>query len=384
MQPLPFLPYGRPSIDASDKTAVVEALSGEVITRGVPVQEFETQMAAYVGADYAVAFSSGSTALSAAYWAMEIGPQDQILVSPNTFIATTATASTLGAAVRFVDIDRAHGGMSFDQTIANLDYPSLEGRLVVVPVHFAGIALDMQALYRAARQANVYFIEDAAHALGSYYPDGRRVGCCAYSAMTIFSFHPVKAITTGEGGMVTTNDPDLYEKLLLARNSGIVRENGWKYSVPRCANNFHMNHMEAALGLSQLKRLETFIVKRRKLVRHYRAALEGRAHIRLFDSIYDERTAYHLMVAQIDFHALKTTRDAFMEELLQRGIGTQLHYIPLYRHGCYADAQPIVDYFPEMEQYYAQALSLPLFYDMTEADVDRVVRSVDQVIESLR
>lgn len=385
-----FLPYSRQSITEQDIEAVSEALRGEQITRGSNVEAFEAAFAAYVGADYAVAFSSGSTALAATYGAGEIGPSDRVLSSPNTFIATTGFATERGARLALADITLDSGNIDLERIEPQLEYLSLKGRLFVVPVHFAGIAVDMERLEQMIRGVNVMVIEDAAHALGSVYPDGRKVGCCAHSDMTIFSFHPVKTITTGEGGMVTTNDPDLYRKLKLFRNSGIVRDAEhlkegvsapWYYEVQQISGNFHLTEFQAALGLSQLKRLDSFVAKRRALVGYYRSQLAGMEGVGLFNSSYDPQTAYHLMVVQIDFNRFRTSRTEVMEELRRQEIGTQYHYIPLYRQPCYRRLVGCdEELFPAMESYYHSALSIPLFPEMTPNDVERVCQCLKETL----
>lgn len=375
-----FLPYGKPSLNEMDKKSVQEALGSETLTRGPLVAQFEEALAAYVGARFAVAFNSGSTALSASYFAAGVGPSDKVLTTPNSFIATIGPAIQAGATPLFVDIDRKSGNLRVDQVIENLDFQSISGKLFFVPVHFSGIAVDVESVATQIKNAQTVIIEDAAHAIGSSYADGVKVGACPFSDMTMFSFHPVKTITTGEGGAVTTNDEQLYEKLKFYRNNGIVRDlpdskGPWYYEVQGLTGNYHLTEMQAALGLSQLQRIDAFVEKRRALVKRYREKLEGAKGITLFDPAYDAESAYHLFVAQIDFESLKTDRNAFMEALKKENIGTQLHYIPLYRHPAlkerYGDLE---SYFPEMEKYYQEALSLPLYYDLEFEDVDRIVR----------
>lgn len=380
-----FLPYGHQSINEADIAAVASSLKGDIITRGPVVEAFEKAVADYVGAKFAVAFTSGSTALEACYVAGEIAPGDRVLTSPNSFIASSGPASLRGADIVFVDIDRHTGNLDLEAAVLNFQFRSLKGKLFIVPVHFSGIAVDMQHLHQEAGATNIVVIEDAAHAIGSYYPDGKKVGSCAYSDMTVFSFHPVKTITTGEGGMVTTNDPHLYEKLKVFRNSGIQRDPPfirgkpapWYYEVEEISGNYHMNDLQAALGISQLSRIDQFVEKRRQLVTRYRAQLKGIPYIKLFDDSQDAYTAFHLMVVQIDFQGLKTTRTEVMNALKEAGIGTQLHYIPLYRHPCYRDKiGEIEQYFPEMEAYYAEALSLPLYFDLKIENVDEICKNL--------
>lgn len=382
-----ILPYGSPSISDEDRKAVLEALESTTLTRGPRTEEFEAAIARYVGAEYAVSFNSGSTALAACYFAGDVSERDRVLTTPNTFIATVGPAMQKGAQPVFIDIDRNSGNFLLSQAEFNLSYSSVGGKLFVAPVHFSGIAVDMAALTSHIRGTNVIVIEDAAHALGSKYPDGQMVGCCAHSDMTIFSFHPVKTISTGEGGMVTTNDPEIARKLKLYRNNGIVRDlpnakGPWEYQVQELTGNFHITEIQAALGNSQLARIDQFIEKRRLLVQRYRSQLEGVNGVRLFDASYDDRTAYHLFVVQIDFEKLKMTKERAMERLKVEGIGTQYHYIPLYRHPAVSRVTgDIEEYFPEMEAYFKQALSLPLYYDLTLEEVDRVAAAIKQLVK---
>lgn len=376
-----FLPYGKQSITTEDVNMVVAALQSDWITRGPKVEEFEQAVAKYCGAKYAVAFSSGTAALMGACHAADVGFNDRLITTPNTFVATVGAATQMGATPVFIDIDRSTGNLNLEHLKHTVEAPFTRGKQVIIPVHFAGIAVDMAKLDHSLVNPDSIVIEDAAHAIGSSYPDGKKVGCCAYSAMTTFSFHPVKTITSGEGGMVTTNDPYLYYSLKRSRNNGIERQSGhpnpWLYDVIEITGNFNFTDIQAALGLSQLSKLDAFASKRRELVLAYREALRDVPHIKLFSADHDSATCYHLMVVQIDFEALKISRAELMEKLREKGIGTQVHYIPVYRHSFFTKKSgDISQHFPETEAYYAQALSLPLFPSMTVEDVNRVVNAI--------
>lgn len=386
-----FLPYARQSIQEADVQAVSEALRGEIITRGNYVTQFEQAIANYCGVRYAVAFNNGTTALMAAYFAAGLSPFDRILTTPNTFIATVGAAVQAGVTPHFIDIDRSTGNLNLSLIKSHLNFRSTRGKLIILPVHFAGIAIDMKELSTLLYPyPDTIVIEDAAHAIGSSYPTGEKVGSCAWSQLTIFSFHPAKTITTGEGGMVTTNDPDLYHRLQLYRNNGIEREAPYLkkeakpgyYEVQAITGNFNFTDFQAALGLSQLQRLDQFIDKRRRLLHIYRKLLGNVPNLRLLSDQQDAITAFHLCVVQIDFAKHKTTREVVMQKLHEKGIGTQVHYIPLYYH-------PVLSHLhekgilacPEMEIYYKEALSFPLYYDLKESEVERVCAELKRLLK---
>lgn len=386
-----FLPYAKQSINADDLNAVNESLQSEFLTRGPKVEAFEDAVAQYCGARYAVSFNSGTSALLAACHAAQLKPFDRLITTPNTFVATVGCALHYGVEPLFVDIDRKTGNMDLNEVELNIHFESSRGRNIYMPVHFAGIPVDIERLNNMITDPEAVIIEDAAHAIGSEYADGQKVGCCISSQMTIFSFHPAKTMTTGEGGMVLTNEEDYCRRLRLFRNNGIERDPKylkgqpapWYYEVNEISGNYHMTEMQAALGLSQLARLDTFVAKRRELWQRYREKLADMPHVRLFEPEAVEKVAFHLMVVQIDFAAYGTTRTELMEKLKEQAIGTQLHYIPVYRHPFLAEGrQDISSYFPQMEAYYAQALSLPLYYDMTNEDVDRVVDALKACLQA--
>jgi len=384
-----FIPYAKQSITEGDLREVNEALKQDLITRGPLVASFERAVADYCEAKYAVAFNSGTTALFAACYAAKINQNDRCLTTPNSFIATSGALMARNATPVFVDIDPTTGNMDLELLGYNLEQKSLKGRNVILPVHFSGIPVDMEKIDNSLRDPNVVIIEDAAHAFGSTYRCGKKVGSCEWSQMTIFSFHPTKQLTAGEGGIVTTNDEELYHRLQLYRNNGIEREapylegesTPWGYEVVDVTGNFNFTEFQAALGLSQLKRIDEIVKKRRSLMKTYRKLLKGMSKVRLFTDEYDDHVSFHICVAQIDFAACKKTRTQVMNNLKERGIGTQVHYIPLYRHPCIKKtAGDISEYFPKMEAYYAQALSLPLYYDLSTEDVAFVVQQLKEVL----
>lgn len=389
-----FLPYAKQSISAEDISEVSKALASNVITRGPHVEAFEKELARCCDANYAVVFHSGTAALSAAYRAGGLSSSDRVITTPNSFIATVGPALSEKATPVFIDIDPKTGNLDLEQLKFNLEETSTRGKTFIVPVHFAGVAVDMKKLDLLVNDPTTVIIEDAAHALGSFYPSGEKVGSCRYSQMTIFSFHPAKTITSGEGGAVTTNDPVLYHLLKRYRNNGIERDEvlwnqadsdgGYEgyYEVEEISNNFNVTEMQAALGLSQLQRLNLFVEKRRELMKAYRQELQGVPHLQMFTDEYDEHSAFHLCVVQLNFKQLNTNRKDFIKLLKSKGIGTQVHYIPLYRHPVFVRLSgDIREYFPKMEKYYAEVLTLPLYYDMTMEDVKRVARALSEALK---
>lgn len=383
-----FLPYAKQSIDETDQRAIAEVITSEVITRGKKVEEFENGVAAFCGAKHGIAFSNGTAALYAAYHSVDLSSYDRVITTPNSFVATIASPLHTGARVVFVDIDRETGSLDLKQLEAELENSSLHtrGRTFIVPVHFAGMPVDMERVEAMVKDPNVVIIEDAAHAIGSSFDSENKVGCCRWGTMTIFSFHPAKTLTTGEGGMVMCNDDKLADRLRRYRNNGIERGRegvafpGY-YEVHEISNNFNVTEMQAALGCSQLKKLDDFVAKRRQLVKRYRQQLEDVKGVRLFTDEYDDLSAFHLFVVQIDFEQFGTTRKEVMERLKEQGIGTQVHYIPLYHHPAVKGiVGELGNYLGNMEAYYAQALTLPLYADLGESDVDRVCEVVKSVL----
>lgn len=391
--PQSVLGYGRQSIDQADVDAVVSALRSDFLTQGPAVDRFEAALAERVGARHAVAVSSGTAALHIACLAAGMGPGDRGVTAAMTFVASANCFLYAGAEVGFGDIDRETLGL----TPASVKNAFATARVdAVIPVHFAGLAhasTEIRALSK-----NRVIIEDAAHSIGGTYADGRPVGCGAYADMSVFSFHPVKTITTGEGGAVVTNDGELAHRLRVLRTHGVerdaarfvgddIRESGrakpWLYEQQMLGFNYRMTDIQAALGLSQLDKLDQFLARRRAIARRYDEAFSSLPHVRLPQSAPADRarSGHHLYIAVFDFAAMGTTRTAFMDKLRGRGIGSQVHYIPVYRQPYYVKRYGIgPTQYPNTENYYAGCLSLPFYPALTDEDVERVIDMVTQAV----
>ncbi len=353
-----MIPYGRHSVDDDDIAAVVQVLKGDWLTQGPAVPAFERAIAEQVEANYAVAFSSGTAALHAATSASGLGPGDVVATSPLTFVASANCSRYVGAHITLVDIDPKT--LLLDPT----DIPN--GITALVAVHYAGLPLDLTRLPYRPRVV----IEDAAHALGARTPDGP-VGNCARSDMAVFSFHPVKHITTGEGGMITTNDAELANELRKFRSHGIIptpEHGGWAYNAAGNGFNYRFTDIQAALGMSQLRKLGSFVTRRNELAERYRELLTDLPVVTPPPAPAGFLHAYHLFPIQV------SGRDKVYEHMWAAGIGVQVHYVPLHRHDVFADLRN--SRLPHADGAYSRLLSLPLFPTLTEAEQDLVVRSL--------
>ncbi len=389
-----MISYGRQHIDEDDIRAVVECLRSGALTQGPKVAEFEQAVSAYVGARFAVAISNGTAALHLAVMAADVAPDATVITSPITFVASANAALYVGARPVFSDVDPG--------TI-NLSPPALAETLVrnpgtqaVIPVHFAGLPCDMVAIKKSADRAGALIIEDAAHALGASYSDGKMVGSCAHSLMTTFSFHPVKSITTGEGGMITTNDEQVYRRLLRLRSHGINkgsdefldqdaaftdgRPNPWYYEMQELSFNYRITDIQCALGITQLAKLDKFVARRRQLVDRYDKAFVGSKLIRPIQLGQRDWSAHHLYAVRIDFAAAGISRENLMSQMRDHGVVTQVHYMPVPAHPYYRRLGYNPDHHPNAQVYYGQALSLPLFYDLTESQQDGVIAILKELI----
>ena len=389
-----MISYGRHHIDEADIQAVVDCLRSGALTQGPKVAEFEQAMLAYVGARYAVAVSSGTAALHIAALAAGVGPTSAVVTSPITFVASANAALYVGARPVFADVDPETTNISPSALAETLSQnPDTKA---VIPVHFAGLPCDMHAIKIIAAQAGALIIEDAAHALGSRYSDGKMVGCCAHSLMTIFSFHPVKSITTGEGGMITTNDEQIYRRLLRLRSHGINKgsddflnkeaaytdgiPNPWYYEMRELSFNYRITDIQCALGLAQLAKLDRFVKRRRQLVARYDKAFNGLKLIQPVQMSGRDRSAHHLYPVRIDFDAAGISRAELMNRLRGRGIISQVHYMPVPGHPYYRRLGFCPDNYPNAQAYYRQALSIPLYYDLTEEQQDTVISLLKELL----
>jgi UDP-4-amino-4,6-dideoxy-N-acetyl-beta-L-altrosamine transaminase len=382
----PFLPYGRQSIDDDDIAAVAAALRDDFLTTGPRVEAFEHAFAEQVGAAHAVACANGTAALHLAMLALGVGDGEVCIVPSITFLATANCARYVGAEVVFADVDPLSGLMT-EATLADA-IARCGGRKIaaVLPVHLRGDVAELPALRRLADAAGAALVEDACHALGSrmtFDNQPASAGDGRWSDMAVFSFHPVKTLTTAEGGMITTGDARLAERLRTLRSHGMIRPPGadaWVYEMPELGFNYRLPDVLCALGLSQLAKLPHFIERRRALARRYETALAALAPVvRLAQRPAWSDPALHLLSVLIDFEVAGMTRAEVMAGLKARGIGSQVHYIPVHRQPYYAARYGIAD-LPGADAWYAHCLSLPLFPAMADTDVDRVAGALAEVL----
>ncbi|TAM54056.1 MAG: UDP-4-amino-4,6-dideoxy-N-acetyl-beta-L-altrosamine transaminase [Paraburkholderia sp.] len=383
------IPYGRQSIDESDLAAVARVLESDWLTQGPAIPAFEAALAECAQAVHAVAVCNATAALHIACLAAGLGPGDRLWTTPNTFVASANCARYCGADVDFVDIDRdtwCLDAVALERKLAEAERAGTLPK-VVMPVAFAGRSADMRAIKRLADRYGFTVIEDASHAVGATY-EGRPVGCGDFADMTVFSFHPVKIVTTGEGGAVLTNDDALCARLQSLRSHGITRDPAameresdgpWYYEMVELGFNYRMTDIQAALGLSQLARLDTFLARRRALVRRYAALLDGLPLV-LPQSDVIEESAWHLYVVRMKLDATHVTHRQVFERLRQANIGVNLHYVPVHLQPYYCRLGFAPGQFPEAEQYYREALSLPMYAGLTDEAQSIVAHELRKVL----
>ncbi len=384
-----MIPYGRQEVTQADIDAVDAVLRSDFLTQGPAVARFEQALAAYCGAAHGVAMANATAALHLACLALDLGPGDWLWTSPNTFLASANCGVYCGARVDFVDVDPRTYDMDPAALAAKLERAARDGRLpkVVVPVHFAGQSCDMAAIGALAKRYGFRVVEDASHAVGGRYRDVP-VGSCAHSDITVFSFHPVKIVTTGEGGMALTNDTALARRLERLRSHGMTREAAlmdaepdgpWYYQQVELGYNYRITDIQAALGLSQLARLDDYVRRRHRLADRYDALLAGLPVI-VPARVADAQSALHLYPIQVDAARCGRSRRQVFDALRAAGIGVNVHYIPVHTQPYYRRMGFSPGDFPRAEAYYAQAISLPMFATLTDAQQDEVVAALRRAL----
>ena len=377
--------YGHQYIDDADIQAVVSILKSDYLTQGPAVAKFEQEICRITGVEYCVAVSNATAGLHIAVAALELDEGSEGITSPNTFLASSNCMIYNNIKPVFADINP----VSYNIEPAEIEKHITGKTKLLIPVHFAGLPCEMNKISAIAKENNLHIIEDAAHAIGSQYADGSYVGNCKYSDMTVFSFHPVKTITTCEGGAITTNDKKLYQKLLMLRSHGVTKDEKlltknpglWYYEMQSLGFNYRMTDMQAALGYSQLQKLDFFKKRRREIVAMYNKAFAGMKYLKTPTEPEDVSSCFHLYAIQIDFSGLGKTRAQVMAELREKGIGTQVHYIPVPTQPFYKETYGYKDGdYPVAEKYYEQELSLPLYPGLSDDDVDMVIAAVKEVI----
>ena len=361
--------YGKQYLDEDDYYAVLDVLKSDFLTCGPKVKEFEDKICAYTGAKYCVAVSNATAGLHLSMLALGICLGDEVITSPITFLSSANCVRFVGADVVFADIE--------DDT-ANIDINEIEKKITektkaIIPVHFAGQSCDMEKIYAIAQKYRLFVVEDAAHAFGSKYNDSY-VGSCQYSDMAVFSFHPVKNITTGEGGVITTNNEDLYHKLLLYRSHGMHKteqmKNTWQYEMVSLGYNYRMTDIQAALGISQLNKIEMFKKQRRKIVEYYNEILQL-PH--LIEKKYSD-ACFHL------YPILINNRDKFYHKVKEKGLNLQVHYIPVHTQPYYQNLGYKWGDYPKAEAYYQKSISLPLYPTLTDDDLITIVKCIRECL----
>jgi len=384
------IPYGKQNINQADIDSVVNVLQSDFLTQGPQVPLFEKTVSDYCGAEYGVAVNSATSALHVACLALGLGEGDWLWTSPNTFVASANCGLYCNAKVDFVDIDPLTYNLSARELEKKLIQAEKEGRLpkILIPVHFAGQSCEMKKIHGLSKQYGFYIIEDASHAIGGKYLD-QPIGSCQYSDITVFSFHPVKIITTAEGGLATTNNKKLLERMQLFRSHGVTRdpelmtkeaEGGWYYQQVGLGFNYRMTELQAALGVSQMERLDDFITLRHQRQKRYDELLKNLPVVAPYQDL-DSYSALHLYPIQIQTDIVKNTRKEIFEALRKNDIGVNVHYIPVHTQPYYENIGFKKGDFPNAESYYESAISIPLYHAMTFEQQDQVIVALEKVLK---
>ena len=380
-----MIPYGKQDINQADIDSVIDVIQSDFLTQGPQVPLFEKTVSDYCGAEYGVAVNSATSALHIACMALNLGKDDYLWTSSNTFVASANCGLYCGAKVDFVDIDPLTYNLSTEELEKKLIQAKKDNKLpkIVIPVHFAGQSCDMQKIHSLSKEYGFKIIEDASHAIGGRYLD-RPIGGCQYSDITVFSFHPVKIITTAEGGLATTNDRELSERMQLFRSHGVTRnpelmnklpEGNWYYQQVDLGFNYRMTELQAALGVSQMQRLDKFVTQRHILQKRYDSLLHDLAIIKPYQD-QDSYSALHLYPIQVDLDSIDKNRQQIFDELRQSGIGVNVHYIPIHTQPYYKNLGFKIGDFVKSESYYKATISIPLSSSLTLKEQDKVVTSL--------
>jgi len=385
-----MIPYGKQDINQIDIDSVVDVLKSDFLTQGPQVPLFEKTVSEYCGVEYGVAVNSATSALHIACLALGLEKGDYLWTSPNTFVASANCGLYCGAQVDFVDIDPRTYNLSTEELEKKLIQAKKKSKLpkIVIPVHFAGQSCDIKKIHSLSKEYGFKIIEDASHAIGGKYL-GQPIGGCQYSDITVFSFHPVKIITTAEGGLATTNDKELLERMQLFRSHGITRdpklmtkeaEGDWYYEQVELGLNYRMTELQAALGISQMQRINEFVINRHTLRERYDSLLSNLPIVKPYQD-QDSYSALHLYPIQIDLDSVDKDREKIFDEFRQNGIGVNVHYIPIHTQPYYLQFGFKAGDFPNSESYYKKAISLPLFHKMTEEQQDEVLNILMRVLQ---
>lgn len=392
-----MIPYGKHYIDEDDIQAVVDVLRSGFLTQGPTIEKFENAFSHYVGSKYAVAVSSCTAGLHLAAVAAGLGPGDTLITSPITFVASANAGLYAGGNVAFADINPFTINMDPAALAASLeDNPRTK---VVVPVHFAGLPCEMESIKNVCDRAGAVVVEDAAHALGATYNNGKRIGSCCHSLMTVFSLHPVKTIAAGEGGIITTNDESTYRLLMRLRSHGInklddlflVKEqaftdnvpNLWYYEMQEMGFHYRITDIQCALALSQISKLGDFLKKRIEIAETYDAAFGESRYVKPYQSGKRQNSGNHIYTVRIEFDKIGISRQKLMQCLKDYGIGTQVHYLPVPMHPFYMQKGHTMAHLPQAADYYLNTLTIPLFYSLSASDQDMIIDQLEHVLNSL-
>ena len=385
-----YIPYARQDISQEDIDSVLSVLKSDFLTQGPIVPRFEEAVANYVGIRHAVAVSSATAALHIACMALDLAPGDWLWTSPNTFVASANCGIYCGARVDFVDIDPRTYNMSVERLAEKLEKAKKEKKLpkIVVPVHFAGQSCEMEAIHALSKEYGFRILEDGSHAIGGSY-QGQKVGNCRFSDITVFSFHPVKIITTGEGGMALTNDPNLAEKMIRLRTHGITSKHDdmiprpedevWNYQQFELGFHYRLTELQAALGISQLERLNQFVERRRQIATKYDRSLSSNMLVLPWQHP-ECCSSYHLYVIRLKQRFCKKNQKEVMRALKEKKIIANLHYIPVYRHPFYENMGFAINYCQETERYFKDAISIPMYPALNEGQIDHIVTAINAII----